>query len=296
MTARQRQQVLSLLMMCLRWYNAPAEGLEPGMEAMDDPIAPPPGLYYVGYLVNYRINEFEMPGSSQKLPGDNRSTITAQMNRLLWMTEKKVLGADYGMEALVPIINTSVRLGMFNVHAQSTGVGDIYLSPMILGWHGPRWDALIGTGMWLDNGRSGQLAAPGSGYKRLDLSAGLNAYLDEQKSISTSALVRFERNGKDNAGFRNGNQLFLDWSANKRFGPVQVGVTGYSQWQISDDSGFGASTNHLTRHAIGGQISYIFLESKMLIKAAAYKEVHVDAGTTFQPKGNMFKLTLAKAF
>ena len=30
----------------------------PGVEGMQGPSVPPPGMYYLGYMVNYNINDF----------------------------------------------------------------------------------------------------------------------------------------------------------------------------------------------------------------------------------------------
>jgi hypothetical protein len=69
------------------------------------------------------------------------------------------------------------------------------------------------------------------------LTGGLTYYFDAAKTISASGLMRFERNGKNDMGFRNGNQVTLEWGLGKHFGAVQAGLVGYSQWQISDDKG-----------------------------------------------------------
>ena len=49
----------------------------PGVEGMQAASVPPPGMYYLGYLVNYQIDDFRAPGSSSNLPGHNRGTVTA---------------------------------------------------------------------------------------------------------------------------------------------------------------------------------------------------------------------------
>ena len=264
--------------------------------AMDDPITPPPGLYFIGYAANYRIEGFKMPGGREDIPGDNKSRASGAVGRLLWMSEKKFLGADYGAEILVPVLQTSLNFGLFNYHDQRTGLSDIYISPVILGWHSPRWDTVVGAGVWLDNGRKNVPADPGLGYKRYDISAGANYYWDAERSITTSALWRTEFSGKTSADIRPGQQLYLDWGVNKRGGPLQVGVIGASQWQVSNDAGAGMTDQRSARHAVGAQISYIWLEPKIMLKAAWYRDVSVKAGNFVLPKGDTLRITFAKAF
>ena len=263
--------------------------------AMDDPIAPPPGLYFIGYAANYHIEGFKAPGGRDDVAGDNKSRASGLVGRLLWMSEKKFLGADYGAEILVPALQTSLNFGSY-YHDQRTGLSDIYISPVILGWHSQRWDTIVGSGVWLDNGRKNVAADPGLGYKRYDISAGANYYWDAARSITTSALWRMEFNGKTSADIRPGQQLYLDWGVNKRWGPLQAGVVGASQWQVSNDVGAGMTDQRSARHAVGGQISYIWLEPKIMLKLAWYKDVSVKAGNAVQPKGDNWRLTFVKAF
>ena len=296
LTFRSRQGLPRFAFHAKAFAALAATVLQPAAWAMDDPIAPPPGLYFIGYAANYRIEGFKAPGSRDDIPGDNKSRASGVVGRLLWMSEQKILGADYGAEILVPVLQTSLNFGLLNFHDQRTGLSDIYVSPLILGWHSPRWDTVVGSGVWLDNGRKNVVADPGVGYKRYDFSAGANYYWDAGRSVTTSTLWRLELSGKDADGVRRGQQLFLDWGMNKRWGPLQAGVIGYSQWQLGNDEGAGMTDRRASRHALGAQISYIWLEPKILLKAAWYREVSVKAGNFVLPKGDTLRITFAKAF
>lgn len=275
---------------------AQAEGhYVPGVEGTQASSAPPPGFYYLGYLVNYNINSFRAPGSSDNLPGHNSGTVTALANRFVWMTGHKVLGADYGVEAIVPILRTSLTINAAGISDSRSGVGDIYVGPLVLGWHGPQWDAVAAAGLWMDSASTTNPASPGKGFNSTMLTAGLTYYFDPAKTISGAALMRFERNGKNDAGFRNGNQVTVEWGLAKAFGPVQAGVVGYSQWQTSNDSGRGASLNKGSRHALGAELVYP-LAPGMAIKGAVYKELSAEAGSSPMAKGSLVRLTLVKAF
>ena len=145
---------------------AQAEGhYVPGVEGIQAASAPPPGVYYLGYLVNYNINSFRAPGSSTNLPGHNSGTVTALANRFVWMTGHQVLGADYGVEAIVPLLRTSLTINAAGISDSRSGVGDVYVGPLVLGWHGTQWDAVAAAGMWLDSGSTGQPASAGKGFK-----------------------------------------------------------------------------------------------------------------------------------
>ena len=275
---------------------AQAEGhYVPGVEGIQGASVPPPGLYYLGYLVHYDIDSFRAPGSSTNLPGSNSGKVTALANRFVWMTGHKLLGADYGAEIIVPVLRTSLDIGAAGISDRHTGVGDVFLGPLVLGWHGAQWDAVAAAGMWLDTASTSRPAAAGKGFKSTMLTGGLTYYFDSAKSISGSALVRFERNSKTDSGFRPGNQATVEWSLAKGFGTVQAGVVGYSQWQTSNDNGPGASLDKSSRHALGAEVVYPVAPGTAL-KGAVYKELRAEAGTGAQPKGTLLRLTLVKAF
>ena len=87
--------LLSLLA-ALGALAAPAARAEghyvPGVEGLQGASVPPPGAYYLGYLVNYQMDDFRAPGTSSNLPGHNRGTVTALANRFVWITGRKLLG------------------------------------------------------------------------------------------------------------------------------------------------------------------------------------------------------------
>jgi hypothetical protein len=268
----------------------------PGVEGIQGASVPPPGTYYLGYLVDYNIEQFKAPGTSNDLPGHNTGTVVALANRLVWISNNKFLGADFGMETIVPVLGTSLTINAAGISESKTGFGDVYLGPLVLGWHGARWDAVAAAGLWLDNASSSTPASPGKGYKSVMLTGGATYYFDAAKTISGSALMRFETNSEKSGGFKPGNQVSLEWGVAKVIGPVQVGLVGYDQVQLSDDSGPGASGDRSSRHAIGAEVVLPILSAGVFLKAAAYKEYRSEAGTGAEPKGNLFRFSFVKAF
>ncbi len=268
----------------------------PGVEGIQAASMPPPGNYYVGYLVNYNVDNFRAPGGSTNLPGHNTATVSALANRFVWVTGQKVLGADYGVEAIVPVIRTSLTINAAGIADSRSGVGDVYVGPLMLGWHGPQWDAAATAGIWLDNGSTSNPASPGKGFKSTMLTGGATYYFDAAKSVSGAALMRYEVNGKTSAGFRPGDQATLEWSLAKALGAVTAGVVGYSQWQTKNDQGPGASSNRASRHAVGAELAYPVPGAGLFLKGAYYKEINAEAGSGPQPKGSLVRFTVIKAF
>lgn len=267
-----------------------------GVEGIQAASVPPPGLYAALYAVNYSIDSFRAPGSRDALPGHNKGTVSALAGRMVWISSHKVLGADYGMETIVPFQRSSLTVNAAGISDTRTGLGDIYLGPVVLGWHGPRWDAGAGLGWWLDNGSTSHPASPGKGYKSFMLTGGATWYFDDARSLSASGLMRWERHGRAENGIRPGNQVSLEWGIGKALGPVQVGMVGYSQWQTGTDKGIGASDAKFSKHAIGAEVVYPVPGAGLFLKTALYREWRVKSGTSAAPQGSMLRMSLVKAF
>lgn len=269
----------------------------PGVEGIQAASVPPPGVYYLGYLVNYSINELAAPGSSNTLPLSNTGTVSALANRLVYITNTQFLGANYGMEAIVPVLRKSLNFNVAGISEASSGIGDIYVGPVVLGWHGSSWDAVAAAGLWLDNGSSDAPSKPGNGYKSTMLTGGGTYYFDAAKNWSASALLRYEMNSTQSNDFKPGNQLSMEWGIGKSLGAVQVGLVGYDQWQTSNDSGPGASGEQAERHAIGAEVVYpLMKEAGVMLKAAYYNEYSAKGGSNPQAKGSTVRFTFVKAF
>lgn len=287
------------LALCGLWAagSAQADGhYVPGVEGIQAASVPPPGMYYLGYLVNYNIDDFRAPGSSSNLPGHNSGTVTALANRFVWISNYKLLGADYGAEAIVPLMRTSLTINAAGISDSRSGVGDIYLGPLVLGWHGPQWDAVAAAGMWFDTASTSHPASPGKDFRSTMLTGGLTYYFDGAKTITGSALMRYEINSRNSAGLRPGDQLTLEWGLGKSFGALSAGLVGYSQWQTTSDDGVGASSSKAARHAVGAELVYPVPGVGVFLKGAVYKEVSAKAGTGPQSKGSLVRFTLVKAF
>lgn len=265
-----------------------------GVEGLQGSSVPPAGNYYLGYLVNYDINGFQAPDAKDGIGGSGQ--VTALANRLVHITDTKLLGADYGFETIIPVLRSSVKVGPLD--ASDSGVGDVYVGPLVLGWHGQQWDAVAAAGLWLDTAPNtlGDPTSPGKGYQSTMLTGGLTYYFDQQKSISGSALFRYEYNGKKDNGVRPGDQLSLEWGVGKNYGAYSLGVVGYSQWQLSDDKGRLANPGKAERHALGAEVVYPVASAGLFLKGAAYKEFSVHGGSGPEPKGNLFRLSLVKPF
>ena len=159
----------------------------PGLEGIKGSVLPPPGVYYRGYLANYSADK------NEALPDGGEVNVTALVNRAVWVTPQKLLGADVVLDTLVPLVKTDIELNGID-EDDRTGLGNLYASGL-LSWHGERWDAVAGAGWYFGN--SGdysieRIASPAKDYDSLSFTLGGNMKLNKEGDINLSALGTYE--------------------------------------------------------------------------------------------------------
>jgi hypothetical protein len=222
--------------------------------------------------------------------------VNALAHRFVHMSKRKVLGADYGAELIVPMLNKDITVpGAYD--KSKFGVGDVYVGPVVLGWHGDRWDAAAAAGVWLDTASDKELASAGNGYRSTMLTAGGTSYLNADKSVSASVLGRYEINSRKSNGIKPGDQVSVEWGIGKKYPSTwEAGVVGYDQWQVNSDNGTGASNQKFRRHAIGLEASHPVKSLKGLVKAAYYHEYDTKSGSGPVTDGDVLRVNFVKPF
>ena len=80
-------------------------------------MLPPPGVYYRGYLANYSADK------NEALPDGGKVNVTALVNRAVWVTPQKLLGADVVLDTLVPLVKTDIELNGIDEDDRTTKSG-----------------------------------------------------------------------------------------------------------------------------------------------------------------------------
>ncbi len=261
----------------------------PGIEGMKGASVPPPGTYYRGYAVHYDIDKLTT-NQGKSVPGKNTGKVTALASRFIHITEKKFLGADYGFEAIVPVQRTSLDFKAAGIDSTESGVGDVFVGPVILAWHGQQWDSVFATGLWFDTGSTAKPASPGLDYKTAMITLGGTYYFDTSKTWSLSAISRYEING-DRKGLDQGDSWLVEWGAGKRLdNGLELGVIGYHGWQLENNEK--EKHNKKQRHALGLETGYFWPSIGFGVNAAYLSEYKTKNST----EGETFRLQFTKAF
>lgn len=266
-----------------------------GLEGIKGGTVPPPGLYYKMYNVAYNADEL-MDQNGNEVPNGFDLTVYANAHRFIWVTDKKFLGADVFMDATIPLLYTDFSVTGFD--DDEFGLGDICIEPLGLSWHGSNFDAAVALSAYIPTGDYdlAEPASPGKGYWTGMATFGGTLYFDTQKTWSLSLLGRYEiHTDQEDRDFTPGDDFHFEWGIGKSFAKIwEAGISGYCQWQVTDDSGTAAVTPdvHDQVYAAGPEISVFIPPAKMFLSLRSLFEFEAED----RPEGNTTVLTLTKIF
>lgn len=170
-----------------------------------------------------------------------------------------------------------------------------------MAWHNKRFDHVVALGWFVPIGKydRGKAASPGKNEWTTIITAGSTYYFDLKKNWSVSVLGRYEIHGeKLSSHIKAGNDFHFEWGIARTIARNWVwdlGVSGYSQWQITDDSGSAITYDenlHDRVHAIGPEVAVFIPPLKSAISLRALWEY----GAIDRPEGSVITLTLTKMF
>ena len=154
--------IMSAALCSTGWGATPGSHYAYGVEGVVGATAPPPGWHYRMYNLWYNPDTF----NDSPMPGANFELDTfASVQRIIHVTNVKILGADYLYDILIPLVDTDFTMGPIS-DSHAFTLGDITLEPFMLGWHLPRWDVTFGLGVVMPTGHfeGDEPASPGLGY------------------------------------------------------------------------------------------------------------------------------------
>jgi len=275
------------------WLQAqPSAHYVPGVEGLKGASLPPSGLYLRDYNVGYYSTQVNNPAGDSAGPDNFKVGNYANVPRLIWITDAKLLGGNLGVDALIPLVYQSVQAGGYD--SDTFGVGDVFAEGT-LSWHIQHFDFSVGAGFWAPTGNS---SAPpttdaGLGYWTPMLTAGVTWYIDAAKTWSVSALNRYEFNTEQrDTGITPGQAYTLEWGIGKSLTKtLDLGVVGYYQMQTTGDSS-GGSTAHDRVASVGPEISVAFPKPMLFVSFRYLYEFMAKD----RAQGQTFALTLTKRF
>ena len=238
--------LLAALSVCAPRVEAQVRGVYPlGMSAINSGVTPASGWSYANAPLYYARDRKTGPNGDTAATG--AQAVFLDMNTLLWVSEKfaRLGGAKFSAVVTQPIAHNSLTSDTDGRISGATGLGDLYIQPVILGWEYRRADIRLIYGVLAPTGRfeAGADDNVGSGYWTHALASGQTFYLTEDRAINLSIFEMYEiHTRQEGTDIRPGDTFNLDYSLMRLF-PVrqglrlQLGLAGYASWQTSDKTG-----------------------------------------------------------
>ncbi|MDM8543203.1 transporter [Desulfococcaceae bacterium HSG9] len=267
-----------------------------GIEGIKAASVPPPGFYYKMYNVLYNADTMtDQNGNESNIDFD--LTLFVNAHRFLWVSKSKILGGNYAADVIVPALNVDLQIGAAGVDDSKFGIGDICIEPFVLAWHGSRYDAASALAVYAPTGEYDKTEPASIGKDMWTFMATLGGtyYFDQAKTWSASILGRYEIHGeKNDLDWDPGDDFHFEWGIGKTIGKIwDVGLTGYCQWQVTDDTGQDKQRIDKDQvYAIGPEMSVFIPPFKLFVSLRSQWEFEAKE----RSEGNFTTLTFTKIF
>lgn len=224
---------------------------------------PPPGNYFINYFGHVSGTLRDGSGGKVVAPNGKDISLSATFDALRYVrvTGATLLGANYGWGAILPIVDLSIDAA--GAKAGRTGIGDVTLTPLILGWHSPEWHYAVGLDINLPTGAFDKNDPPGknigANYYSLEPVFGVTYLGKSGWEVSGKFMYNWKTRNKD-TDYKSGEEFHMDYLVGKHLGSWSVGLSGYYLKQLSDDRQGGIKVgpdgNRGQVFAIGPSIKY----------------------------------------
>jgi hypothetical protein len=205
---------------------------------------PAPGFYAALFYYRYSTDTIkDVDGNTVRLaPNAPGSIGLSAVAPIAWYVSKtKVLGANVGAMAVLPFANAALEAPAFQSDRPiDTGIADMLLRPIDLGWHSEHADVVAGFQVYIPTGRytPGGSDNLGKGMWTYEPFVGATVFFDEKKTLSLATTAYWELHGnKEDSDVKVGQILTLQGGLGKSFlgGGLIIGAAYYAQWKVTKD-------------------------------------------------------------
>ena len=276
----------------------------PGTAGLNSGLQVPEGFTYANLFIWYPSTRFkDQNGDTSALNFD--LDLLADLNLVAYTTRAKFLGANIGMSVAVPIVNTPISLPNLGANVSPTGIADIYVEPINLGWKGKRADTKLAYGFVAPTGKFDEVGndTTTTDYWGHQITLASTVYLDKTKLTQFSFSTNWEfHHKKRHEDVKVGNNMTLEAGVGKIFVKnggkqlLQFGGVGYAEFQLTKDSGSGVppltADNKDRVFAIGPEFGVILPTKKLSFMVRVLPEF----GARNRTQGVTVAVGLVKSF
>lgn len=292
-----------------------------GGTTVRDFIVPDPGFYYLQYNIFYTADAYK-DRNGNSVDSVTVGPITLKVDAdvdvfgiaptFVWVSPWKFLGASYAAIIAPFFGNTSVQAALRtetgfgkSVDDSQFDIGDLYVRPIWLGWNSKHFAISAGYGVYAPIGKydDGEVDNVGLGFWTHEFQTSVIWFPWEHQGTAVMLTGTYEiHHEKDDVDITPGDRLSLDYGVSQ-FLPLtddeklflELGVAGYSQWQVEKDSGSDVREALNVKdevHGIGVQIGLASIPWNASLTFRYLTEYNAEA----RFEGDLLSLTFAKGF
>jgi len=202
---------------------------------------PPPGFHFINYLAYVAADELK-DSSGNNVPLDFDATIVAEVLRGIYVSDVKVLGGDLACHVVVPLVYRDVELegtpgGAGDFDEDEAGLGDIYVSPLILGWHSDIFHWVFGLDIITPTGEYDEDKNVNIGTNHWTFEPAVAVSMIHPSGLSASVKLMYDiHTENDDTKLLTGQQIHLDYNAGYQIADsLRLGVCGFILKGLEDD-------------------------------------------------------------
>lgn len=253
---------------------------------------PPPGTYFKNYMLYYTASKLK-DNNGNDVPVDFKLKAAAEVLRFIYVTDYKILGANWAVHAFIPLAYQDVSVA--GRSDDRFGLGDIIIDPIILGWHSKNFHVTTGLDIYMPTGNYDQthLANTGRNYWTFEPILGMTYLSDGGFEISAKFMYDFNTEN-DDTNYQSGQEFHVDYLIGYHIGKQwAVGLGGYYYVQTTDDKVNGVTTPNGSKgqvFSIGPAVQYGYKNMSFTLKWQPEFEAKN------RPEGNNFWFNFVYAF
>jgi hypothetical protein len=245
----------------------------PGQAGLNAGIVPEPGITVANLTLNYSADTLTDASGNPIAGLTGNYEFWLPLTAVYYVPKANFLGGRVAFAAILPVANGSLTVPQFGLAGGGYGYADTWVQPFTLGWHFNRADTYVAYAFVAPTGRytAGANDNVGSGYWGQNIVTGTTFYLTKNKGTTLNLTTDWEiHSSKRGTDLTPGQAFTMEWGLGqtlplaKDFSKLlQIGVTGYDQWQVTDNGGtigLGIPASILPKysvHAIGFQTNFL---------------------------------------
>lgn len=245
---------------------------------------PPPGFYLLNYF-NYTKLDSLRDNEGHRSSVDFDGEAVANTFRFLYVSKKRLLGADVIGHFIVPVANVHVSVDLpdgTSATDTKTGLGDIVVSPFALAWHWKNFHCVGGLDFIVPTGAydKDDLANIGRNYWTFSPVFAFT-YVYRTGFEASAKIMYFVNTVNTATHYTSGQEFGIDYLVGHHFGPWSLGVNGYYYRQITNDKSHGDTVrdNKGRLFSVGPALQYSYKNMFFNLK------YHWDTNVKNKPDG-----------